>query len=68
MSDMKTCEFKDLDRNEIRVQFSGGGNIRVYVKARGEVESEKTTCLHLTHTQARILCLAIEDLLEVADE
>lgn len=65
---MKITEFKDLNGSHIRVQLSGSGNIRVYIKGHDQKEDDDLTCLHLTHTQAKILCLAIEDFLESSDE
>lgn len=63
---MKIIKFQDIDSNDICVQFSDAANIRVYVKRHDEEEiTEETTCLHLTHTQAKMLVLAIQDFLEV---
>lgn len=60
---MKTANFQDLSNQDITVQFSGGGDLRVYIKG----EQDKTMCLHMNNYQANILINALKDLMEFAE-
>lgn len=64
---MKTIEFQDLDRHELTVQYSSLATeaaLRVYIKRDALGTSPAVdACLHLNYTQAKILMLAMEDLM-----
>lgn len=66
---MKTCEFQDMDAHKIRVQYSGGGDVRIYIERKAEKGADKVDCcLHLSPSQSCILVNAIEDLLDGLDD
>lgn len=62
---MKITSFQDISNNNISVQYSSNGDIRVYVKEdKDTMKTENEVCLHLNKYQAHILIGAIADLLE----
>lgn len=60
---MRTYEFQDIDQQQVRVQYSGSGNIRIYL----EKDNKESGHLHLTLRQAVILAEAMTELVEMGD-
>lgn len=58
---MKCTRFQDENGHEIRISFAGNGDVRIYQTDLND--SEKFSCMTLSHPQARMLVLAIQDLL-----
>lgn len=56
---MKVTSFQDMHGKEVRIQFSSGGDIRIYYEA----EKDNCPCILLSESQANILINAIKDLL-----
>lgn len=64
---MKTIKFQDSSNQEICVQFSGGGDIRVYINEIDDPTKTKA-CMLLNDYQANILVNAIQELVHFHDE
>ncbi len=61
---MKTFEFQDINQTKICVQYSGAGDIRVYITP---LKAKDSKCIHMTPNQAQILICAIQDLLDARE-
>ncbi len=61
---MKTIKFQDSSNQFITVQFSGGGDIRVYISPN---EEETGICMLLNDYQANILINAVQELIHYHD-